>query len=597
MADTRNGHDDRLPPPDEFDPRQWAIHGLLARHFDPDPRANHARPDTLIAHWKSVSRIPNGYTVPVPSGALQSSPLTKGGPRGVLIPRTEGTARGVFTRPNIRRYVILGTLLAAACLLLWAFFFREPGRDQVAFADPVNAVGPDLLLTPYDVNSVGINVVAIESECRTRQQTLDDWKTRIAANPSNLSETPVQDDSTRISKDELMQLWASIYRDLRRIGRYDEALRSAQAASSYATANNPTGRVLGSWPWICMNDIGAVCAAAGDYAAAGNAFEESIRLRETEARRQPAGVRPDHLEAERIMARAHILPPLLWQKSYLALLQNDIPAAWEQHHRAEAILREYFAAIAAAVGTSIAADASAYDAFSRCPPEFQLPANGYTVEEAANLTREFAGFRPNASIVQKLRAHLVRTARLLRLEGRFDDARLLLGQATKIAHSACHDEERTDFALFVELARVALLQRRPDVALQFVATAEASAGPKSCALDPGNDKQAITGLPLLELDLLQAAALLAYADANEPRAPASGPSPSPTGEGRGEGIASQRAQASRQAIDLLTRTLATIDQIAASLPENRRQSFLNQFTEWRALLRKARSPTTERSTL
>lgn len=570
MPDPREP-DDLLPGPEEFDAAQFALHGLLSRYLGTDPADTRRRADDIIANWRTIRG-------------------DEAGEKHSLSLRSPWSSRA-------RRWAAGGAgLAAAACLLLWAMFFREPDLKHAVTANPINAVGFDLQLILFRAPPAAPEAQALRDRIREQMQAIENQKRDIKAGPLD------NDRHGRIVR--LMNPWAEQIRAQRDLGDFPAALENARAALDYVSGGNPAAAPIDDWQFIVWDHIGSIQAAVGDYPAASDAFTRSIALRKERIARLTAADDPDGKRHIAEILAAGDLPPLYWRLSYLALLQGNPSDAWKWQREAETVFRDCFLAIGRAANTPPTANLALIDCFRALPQDFQAPKAFYSLDEFNDYTSRFAGFVPNAGHITKLKSHFIREARLLRLDGRFEDALRTLAIAQSIPCSDCHDEDHLGFFLAVEAARAALMAGRTDLALQSIEQARIEVGPTTCPHNAGLNKPALTGLPLLELDLLQAAALLAYANkprvwespwrppasgptsyGNEPRAQASGPTTANSNPAApATGTTELRNHANQRAQELLQQAFKQIDQTATALPPDQKQKFLNQFAEWRALL-------------
>lgn len=581
---------DLLPDDAEFDAAQFALHGLLSRYLGTDPADVRRRADDIITNWRTLQGDEAGDKHSLSLRSLWSSRMGRWAAGGA-------------------------GLAAAACLLLWATLFRQPDARHAASANPVNAIGSDPQLILFRAPPAAPEAQALRDRIRDQMRAVEALKHEITAGPLD------NDRHGRIVR--LMNPWVEQIRAQRDLGDFADALENARAALDYVSGGNPAAAPIDDWQFIVWDHIGSIQAAVGDYPAASDAFTRSIALRKERIARLTAADDPDGKRHVAEILAAGDLPPLYWRLSYLALLQGNPSDAWKWQREAETVFRDCFLAIGRAANTPPTANLALIDCFRALPQDFQAPKAFYSLDEFNDYTSRFAGFVPNAGHITKLKSHFIREARLLRLDGRFEDALRTLAIAQSIPCSDCHDEDHLGFFLAVEAARAALMANRIDLALQAVEQARKSAAPTTCPDNPGLSKPALTGLRLLELDFLQAAALLAYANApdaalrsepgapatgetpassapgaqatgptpaqSEPGAPATGPTPAQSEPGaKATGVTetqnNPRLLAKQRAQELLEQAFEKINQTAATLPPDQQQKFRNQFTEWQAML-------------
>lgn len=574
--------EDLSDPATPFDADQWAMHGLMAAYFesaraDPQGRVE-ARVQALLARVGAFCPRPKLGGTGVPAGEPAPSWL-RGPPRRMAS----------WLRPH--PWALRGAGLAAAMIVLAVIVpLAWRAAEREAFA----AAATKVALTPIPEVQFelleGDALRAREAAIATARETLA--ALRAEAERAAREDTP---EEAQAAAHRVLMPWKDVYRPLRDLGRWDEALAEMHAELDYMqTGNNPTGQPLASPDWlsVLLLDLGSTLEMMGDYDGARESYLQSI-----EERRQMAeagfawhsahdGER--YARARRIETCVGTVVPAYWRMSYLAALAGDLPEARHWHALAEACLRDYFvgACEAAAQQDSEqraeasggpqsepeapargpgwygrpARELSLLEAYNAAPREFREPQLDYSVPEQDAFARSYNGFIPASAFVSKLREHLYHEARLCRMERNFAGAREVLTAAARLPYDAVSDESRLMFSEPMEWARIAIAERDYAPALAKLAEAERNTGPIPL-WDPttANDvsKPPIPPLGVAEMQLLKGAALAAL-----------------------NRSAAERDEGRR----LVEHALRVPQRMSDALPAHRQPTFTQQFGTWKALI-------------
>jgi hypothetical protein len=450
-----------LDPAAPFDAWQCAMHGLLSAYYE-------------------VERTGRGNLV------------------GPVLARI--AAEGSAGRLRFRRLAWWATGLAVAASVGWLVFYPTPRANATDLTVLIQQAAAQVIFVP------AVNEPLLSDdpdELRARELTIAD---AFARRDRAFAEG---------REDDAYHAWADAYRRQRDIGRWDQAFAEMNELLEYARQRIEEG--LRSrhryWEFICLCDVGDTDATLGDYAAAREAYQQSIDLRKELLR---LGGTP--------FASAggtQSLVPLYERLSTLALVGKDMAEARRWHAQAGALLRDFYAEIDRATGAALPAEATLLEVFEAAPPEFRAPPEECSVAgcpefEAAAKAR-YGGVVPHPTQVTLVRGHLYREARLRRVEGDYAGTKQMLTQAAELPYYAAADESRLLFAEPLEAARLAVIEGDYALALRYLDQAEANAGAIIVPRDPNLNKRPIGPLARAELNLLRGAALLGL-DAQDPDA-------------------------------------------------------------------------------
>ena len=545
--------DDRLDFDEPFDPRQWALHGLLMAYFERERGGYSARIDAMLERVFALDQSPKRKR-----GAISPSSLARGPSRALRLLRQH------------RRWALRGAGLAAAILLLAVYLTWSPTRppgaapqrqsllpDFAAIAEAATNVAltpvPEINIALLAGDAAALRADALRNVERARAE-LAAARARAWQGPASLSNPDIQ---------ATLDAYPHVYRPLMDIAEWNDAEAVIGEALAFAEGGNPTERPIDEWVCIYLADLGSLSEATGDYAKARDAYCRSIAVRERVVERDVAGCQESpsgYRRACAIESRMHRVTPIYWRLSYLAVLQDDLSAAREWHQQADDSLRDYLVGVCAATGTTVDPAASLIELYGEAPKEFRNPQDDISPDEGLALRVRFAGFLPNTGLVTKLREHLYREARLRCIEGDFPGARQVLLDAARVTFEPIHDESRLDFHEPLERARIAILLHEYETALTELALAEQNSGPLSLHDANGVDvsKRAIGPLRIAEVKMLKAGALV--------------------------GLSHDRREARR----LIAEALAVRDAFAAPLTGQAQENFIKRFRTWDELATAAR---------
>jgi tetratricopeptide (TPR) repeat protein len=139
------------------------------------------------------------------------------------------------------------------------------------------------------------------------------------------------------------------------------------------------------------------------------------------------------------------------------------------------------------------------------------------VQQFRDQHRGYSGSLPSFTAVVLMRAHLYHEARLLRFEGRYDEAAQALARAKQVAYFPEADEYRLPFAEPLEAARIAIAQGNYQTALGHLDVAAHNAGSLEVPGDPNLSQREIAPARRAEVELLKGLALLGLEEQHEAR--------------------------------------------------------------------------------
>jgi tetratricopeptide (TPR) repeat protein len=587
--------DDRLDAGEPFDPHQWIMHGILSAYFEP-PESRARREAAILAltcgtgvpAGESADAIRRGGPSRTPAGWESRQP---GADRGFSAQRVpKGPSLALRALMGHRPWLVRGAALAAAVLLLAVSIpyalkmserqaFAAAAQKAVAQAHSIAPSrsdrgvlcgqnirfdqGPasDSLLTEMlaslDCGGLSTQLEAIAKARRERDGLLAAMQD--AADVGD----PVQAHSYAQS---LMFAWIRVYRPLRDLGHFAEALAEIQDALACTAGENPLCERWPVWHIVCMNDWAETLEAMGDYEGARQAHLESVALRKAAMRAESAayvgdpdlpGLPPSPQPAWQFYG-GDLVPPYL-SLSWLAVLRDGPDGLREARGwqaKAELQFRRFFRRVCASDGILLAPDVSVLDAFTKLHETFQHPDERWMIQGANPPLHN--GFVPDVTAVAWLRCCLFNAARLQRVAGDYGGAAAILDQLAAIQPYPCSDEWRLDFYEPLENARVAVLQGHYDAALRYLDVARQFTGPRECPYEAKLSERPVGPLALAEAELMRGVALVGAGRDRE------------TGR------------------DLIRQALAVRDAMAATFPPDAQAEFLRQFTTWDALARVAR---------
>jgi len=438
----------------------------------------------------------------------------------------------------------LGSVAAAAVLVFAAvafFQYAQPARADEAL---LRQIAIRLVFLPIadpfvsdDPSALASRLAEIDQLKVERDQFL-----RFAASSSDF-------EARQKANHDTMQPWHGVYRRLRDIGRFDEAIIEAQKLIAYIQADtdlrNPHGPLKST-----LADLGNIYLAMSDFANARAAYAASIAERQEYVRVTSLDP-PEH--PDNIGNPIQTLVPLYWSMSNVAIAEDNLGEAREWMDRGDEAFLGYFAGICCSNGIDIPDNAGLVAAYRAAPRECQTPLEHPSEAQLAAFAATYHGWKPNSGLVTKLRAHLYYKARLALAEGNTAQAQYELDAGRTVAYYACHDEDRLDFNEPLLAARIAIAEKRYREASALIAEAEQHTGLPSCS-DQANNRP-IVSARIAELTLLKGVALLGLNQSDE------------------------------EAAHLIEQALAVPEKLAAGLPVEQRKTFLSQFVEWTKLAR------------
>lgn len=509
-----------------FDAEQWLMHGLLAVHFD-ERRADYESDADFARRVRARITEAGSSTEAGPSAGVgptdDAGPFVDAGPSvdaelsraltaadehspvaaGTESPHVEHATPArvlrLFATRIARRWAIGGGLAAAASvilavgLVLWSSDSRS-----AAFA----AVATRLALSHLDTVPIDIALAAADPAAREQADAslavlrakLDDILAKRAAFDRAVDLSDPEAAEIGIRAEDIRSAWQTLYYALRDAGRFDEALDQCDRAIKFLY--RPAWWYFQPVP---LYDRGLILAAAGRYAEAREAYQQSI-----DARRQ-------HLvalgEPDGVAGSARILSPVYMHIADSWLAEGDIREARRALDESKAALLCYMLGVCRANGVDVGAftaDASASGAetestlpapgqhaelmaaFRAMPQEFRQPPADETEADIQRWNIEYGELRPNAATLVKLYEHLYREARLHRVSAslaRDDQQRgSHLAAARQVLAELCavwtvqpytrHDESRLAYYVPLEQARIAIAEREYRAALDNLAEAE-----------------------------------------------------------------------------------------------------------------------------
>ena len=540
--------DDRLDSDEPFNARQWAMHGLLSAYFERERDGYEERLDRFLEKAWASSPSPKRQR-----GALGGTGVPAGEPAPSWL---RGPPRRMASRLRPHPWALGITGVAAAILLVASVTWLATGRKEpltkhlltipdfaavaeAAIAQPLpmtGSIGDPLMLCGLDfgptsersssllaellasLNCGGLpdRLEAIEQARRERDQHLAAMESAVQCGDREQAHAYAL---------PLMFVWTRVYRPLRDLGHFDEAIAEIQRAIACASGENPLCEQWPSWQAPILNELALTLEAMGNYEGACRVHRESVELRKAALKAEPGYVGdpdipdlPPSPHAARQFYGGDLVPPYL-RLSWLAVLRGGragLPEARQWQAKAELQFSRFFAWVCVANGIPLPPEATLLDAFASSPDEFQRPrAEAYSGLER-QLAVRYQGYIPDPSIVAWLRCCLFNAARVSILRGRYG------------------------------------------AALAYLQAARASSGARECAFATDLSERPVGPLALAEVEMLHAVALL--------------------GAGRDEGVARE----------LIREAIAVRDSMASAFTGEAYTDFLRQFRTWDELAAAAR---------
>ena len=397
---------DLLDPEQPFDAAQWALHGLLCAHFerlgaDPDARAK-----AILERVRTSDQSPSGSEGHTSPERQRRVPAWH--PFGLLLRHPRW---------------LLSAGMAAAIAFVVLLIVRSPQAQAHGRAEACFLAGGGIT-DPEDIGTT-------EARIRTNRQRRDE----IVA---------LGTDAARKQIARLWPPWNRIIRDLRDLGRFDEALKEAEAARQCS-------RECESWDWefVLLADIGAIHARQGRFDQAREAFRASI-----DARNRVSGDLNEASDRGRAArdSEYHTLGPLYRYMACVEISVADLDDARQWQGRGEQALRYTLRRHCEQTPASSPANASLTELWHVAFDHARAEIDRVTADDGP-----WQGLPNDAvSLAAKLREHLLVEARLRRLEENLDGAEQALKDAESLPHSPRVDESRMEFNGPMERARIAI---------------------------------------------------------------------------------------------------------------------------------------------
>ncbi len=507
-------HDPGAPETDSaepFDPRQWAVHGLLCTFFDHAGRDRTRRVQTIV---DQVTGDTGRFTLSADSLSVRGTAARRVGRAFLLHLRSR---RGALTGLATAASVLIGLML------LWS-----NGYGGHALAQDIRAFG---FAPPLLIESVCLNP--------NDKAAIRDAEQAVTEAQVELQIALAIDD--REEHDPWIP-WTKLYRNLRSLGRWDEALAEMHQALAFAKEIN-TRRQRYTFYEMCLTDLGRTYQAIGDYETALTYHRQSLAAaRDYQEWFYRTGRAPDHRPQALDLRLAVALAPRLWLLSMLTATQGDMQSAWTYHSQAGDLLTRFFE--------------------KECHYRSLDPAPGTSLVELCRLVMVDDDTDLESPVV-KIREHLVYQTRLLRVARDLDAAEQTLALAATLPDYPFADESRLDFNEPMERLRIAIARGHFPAALLAANEAAQNTAPRHFEQHP--DHPPIGVLPRAELHLLRGVVL----DAVNPDDP--------------------------RGMNSIESAIELVQKLGEALPEVRRAQFLRRFADWEdASERLARSKRIER---
>jgi len=434
-------------------------------------------------------------------------------------PRCQGTLAAIEPSERLgssrhlyhhRRWPAVAGLATAAVLVISFFAIRhafafDPREAGYARPIPTIALVPPgtAIMTPSDSQWIAETVNEIAT-CRARLE------------------------EARATGDDPWQSWVPIYRNLRALGRWDEALTEMHAFVEFARGEDEkAGRYTMYYSGVY--DLGQTYAALGEYDKAWGYHEQSLALASDYLDRMLGDQQTQ--SADSVGAVASTLIPRLGALSTLAAAKDEMRSAWDYHNQATELLADYFRRVCNERGLNVNPSAPLVEL---CMAAFK---NGGVPE----------------SPVVKVREHMLREARLHRLDRNLDAAEQALDSAKDVLDYPHADESRLDFNEPMEWIRIKIARGEFQAALDFAEQAEQHTGPRKFECCPSHAPIGIVARA--ELQYLKG---VAKAGLNK-RDP--------------------------EALRLVNEAIQVVQAIASSLPSDSERNFLGTFAMWQEVVR------------
>lgn len=417
-----------------------------------------------------------------------------------------------------RRWAIGGSLAAASvliALLLWPFNGNHRAvaahLQEVGFAPPMpgTAAWPD----PDD------------ESVRQASQAVAEARVEL-------------EEALSIGQRDILDPWipwTKLYRHLRVLGKWEEALSETHAFVEFAREQDQEPDRYSMY-YSGLFDLANTYAALGDYSASLIYHQESLTVARDYQEWHHARIQPES-QPPLAFARemTNTLVPRLWALSTLAAAEEYQKAAWSYHDEARDLLTDYFRQECWHRGLHAAPEASLADIA------------GLVVADSDEGVE---------SMVVKVREHLLRRAMLFRLDRDLDAATQALDINATLPDYPFADESRLDFNEPMERLRIAIARGDFAAALATADEARQYTGSRHFPIHPDNPPIGL--IARAELQFLRGV-VLAGLNANNP-----------------------------EALNLIESGLEAVSESAAALPEPQRERFLKRFLAWEECARRVR---------
>ena len=490
------GPDDLMDSREPFDPGQWAMHGLLSTFVD------HANQDRTRHVQAIMDRIARETESVAPSGGL---------PRDREDLRLD-SPHSFLRQPRLHR-IAVAALVAVVCVLFGLWLLWSSGGNDRAIAMDLREVGFAPPLPAAGLWSEPLDDAAYREAELTVAEARVELRKALAINDR--------------AKHDPWPAWTRLYRNLRAMGKWEEALAEAQAFVAYAKRQNAMPDRYSPYYWS-LNDLGDMYQALGDYENALACHREALHAgrdyHEWFHRTGRSGDRRPHaLES----ALACALAPRLWKLSTLAAAQGDQRTAWDYHEQAGQLLTDFFQKDCAFRGLTVPPDATLFDLCMAVAP---------------------VGDRHFKTPAVLVRQHLLHEAMLLRIDRKPEAAAETIERLQAIPDYPRADDFRQDFRIPMEELRIAVA--RGDYAAALSAADEAEQHTDMRYREGYPFQGPIGTLARAELRFLRGVALAGL----DPKDP--------------------------DALGMIESAIEVVEQSAASLPETQREQLLQRFANW-----------------
>lgn len=564
------GADDLFAPEDPFEPGQYAMHGLLAAFFRDSALDREQRVRAVMKRIRSeASKRPSPAGISLPIGR-----------RAAFLRRLSRSAGARFLSRTHPRHWLLAGMAAAGLVGVLSFFWQStPQARADIYADAANA-GTAMFYFARDLSGLFSSDPALAEQYR---QTIEDEKRKRDEALAAVAGAPELYDTL---PGDILVAWQALYCTYRELGLRDEAIRENEAALAYIRKNRLTEE-----EGILLDGLGNTLAAFGDYLAARKAYLDSIAVRRAgagETRDPHAGEAgyEGHLSW-------HLVFPYL-RLVILSIAEGDLAQAGHWQSLATKALCDRFRRVCERCGVNLPASASLWEVWNALPAEYRHPKVPYSDEDVKNWPEAWRLYGPSDGQVIMVGAVLYHEAILQRLSGDYAAAHQTLDRAETLFDYLTrwpgNDEYHLPLLFRLEQARLAIIKKDYSDALRHLDRAEQydaairdyfakqAAGQIDAPTVPDVHKLPLSPLRRAEMNLLRGVALLGLEEA----ATVGPPWPMWDGEAPAKPVSSALST-QHSALSLIHSSLALPEKLAAALPADQREKFLNQFAPWAKL--------------